>query len=146
MKQFTITSPTNSLAVVIYILMAFAGLIYTTNLSPNATVDRVLGNPLSDVWSTLLFLSASAAVYATLTAPRRRDPDTSLVMEMWACITLCTLLAWLEILLLGHRTDSGSLLANTLGFTAIFLLGFAFRAGQIFFERRALRRFRDSQP
>lgn len=144
MKPFTITSPTNSLAVVIYVLLAFAGFVYTTNLSPNGTIDNVLGNPLSDVWSTLLFLSSSAAVYATLSAPKRRDPDTSLVIEFWACITLCTLLSWLEYLLLGYRPD-GSLLANTLGFTGIFLIGFAFRAGQIFVERRRLRRFRASQ-
>lgn len=146
MKQFTITSPTNSLAVVIYILMAFAGGVYTMNLSPNQTVDGVFGNPLSDVWSTLLLLSASAAVYATLSAPRRRDPDTSLVIEFWACITLSTLLGWFEWLLLSYRTESGALLTNSIGFSSIFLLGFSFRAGQIFVERRALRRFRDSQP
>lgn len=146
MKQFTITSPTNSLAVVIYILLAFAGAVYTMNISPNATIDRVLGNPASDVWSTLLLISSSTAVYATLSAPRRRNPDTSLIMEYWACITLCTLLGWLEYLLFGYRSAEGGLLTNTLGFTGIFFLGFAFRAGQIFFERRALRRYRETQP
>ena len=146
MKPFTITSPTNSLAVVIYCLLAFAGFVYTTNLSPNGTVDNVLGNPMSDVWSTLLFISSSAAVYATLSASRRRDPDTSLVIEFWACITLCTLLSWFEYLLLGYRNEDGSILTNTLGFSSIFLIGFACRAIQIFVERRRLSRFRASQP
>ena len=145
MKPFTITSPTNSLAVVIYMLLAFAGFVYTTNLSPNGTVDSVLGNPMSDVWSTLLFLSSSAAVYATLSAPRRRDPDVSLAIEFWACVTLCTLLSWFEYLLLGYRNSEGVILTNTLGFSSIFLIGFAFRAGQIFIERRRLHRFRATQ-
>lgn len=142
MKQFTVTSPTNALAVVIYVLLAFTGFMTTTNLTQNGSADRLMGSPMSDVWSTLLFLSASAAVYAVLSAPKRRDPDTSLVIEYWACISLCSLLIWFEYLMI---TSEGPKLTNSIVFTVIFLIGFACRAGQIFVERRALRRFRATQ-
>lgn len=141
--SFTLTSPNNSLSVLVYALLAFAGLIYITNISPNKTVDIVLGD-YSDVWSTLLFISASVAVYATLSAPGRNDPDVSLLLEYMACITLCTLLGILDYLLLSYRPD-GEFLTNTFGFTAIFIIGFAGRGIQIFVERRRLRQFRASQ-
>lgn len=140
---FTLTSPNNSLSVLVYALLAFAGFIYITNVSPNKTIDAVLGD-YSDVWSTLLFIAASTAVYATLSASGRSDPDVSLALEFAACITLCTLLSVLDYLLLGYRSE-GTFLANTFGFSAIFIIGFAGRAIQIFVERRRLRQFRASK-
>lgn len=142
-RYFTVTSPTNALAVTIYAMLAFAGLMMTIGLSKITSIDVQFGEVPADMFSTLLFLSSSAAVYATLSAPKRRDPDVSLRIEFWACISLCTLMVLLELSLLPYRTPTGSFLTTTFGFGFIFLVGFAMRARQIKRERKELRDFRN---
>ena len=143
MKPYTITSPTNALAVAIYAMIAFSGLMLIVNVSNAPSVDTQLGEGISDMWATLLFISSSAAVYATLSAPKRRDPDVSLALEFWACISLCTLMFILEASLLPYRTPAGNFMTTSFGFGLIFLVAFGFRARQIKRERRSLRDFRN---
>lgn len=143
MKPFTITSPTNALAVAIYAMVAFSGLMLVLNLSQVPSIDNQLNEVVSDMWSTVMFISASAAVYATLTAPKRRDPDISLAIEFWSCISLCTLMMLLELTLFPYRTPTGAFMTTSFGFGLIFLVGFGFRARQIKRERKAVRDFRN---
>lgn len=146
MKPFTITSPTNALAVAIYAMLAFAGFTFVAGVGkvPSLTFDW--NESLDDVWSMLLFIASSAAVYATLTAPKRRDPDVSLMIEFWACISLCMLMVVFEGSLLPYRTAAGSFMTTSFGFGLIFLVGFGFRAWQIRRERKAVRGFRNGTP
>lgn len=143
MKPFTITSPTNALAVGIYAMLAFAGLSFVIGLGKVPSMAFDWNESVDDMWSMLLFISASAAVYATLTAPKRRDPDTSLMIEFWACISLCTLMVIFESSLLPYRTPAGNFMTTSFGFGLIFLVAFGFRARQIKRERKAVRDFRN---
>jgi len=142
-KLHTITSPNNALAVAIYAMLSFSGLCMILSVMKTVTITAWLGDPLSDMWATLLFISSSAAVYATLSAPKRRDPDTSLIIELWSCISLCTLMILLELSVLLYRSPSGAFLATSFGFGLIFLVAFGFRAKQIKKERKALHDFRN---
>jgi len=127
-------------------MIAFSGLMMIVNLSQAPSVDAQFGEGVSDMWSTLLLASSSAAVYATLTAPKRRDPDISLMIEYWACISLCTLMVVLELSLFPYRTPAGNFMTTSFGFGLIFLVAFGFRARQIKRERKAVRDFRNGSP
>ena len=140
-RFFTVTSPTNSLAVSIYAMFMFYGVIFVFWPPPEGPIKG-----LGTVWSTVLLISSSAAVYATLSSPRRRDPDQSLIIEFWASLTLCTLMFWLEVALWFYRTPTGAVAWNTLGLTVIFVVGFGARAGQVVHDRNALRKYRSQGP
>lgn len=142
MKPFTITSTNNAVAVAIYAMLAFAGFMMV--LGPSRVISIESVNPVfADMFAMLLFMCGSAAVYATLSAPKRRDIDTSLAIEFWSCVSLCTLMCGLELSLLFYRSPSGAFLTSTFGFGLIFLVAFFFRARQIKHERKAVRAFRD---
>ena len=136
---FTITSPTNALAVGIYALFAFYGLMLFTHVA----VVRTLTFPFNEMWGTLLLIASSAAVYATLSAPRRRDPDVSLAIELFASASLCTLLTVLSWSVAVFPTTTGEFPTTTFGLCIIFTLGFLARAVQIVKERRNIRNFRN---
>lgn len=146
MKQFTVTSPTNALAVVIYIVFAFYGLMLTINLADPPSLVGAFGNALRDVWAVTLFLSSSAAVYATLSAPKRRDPDRSLVLELIASVALCTLMGFFAWSFIDYWHETFVFPVSPFGLVLIFLLGFGSRAIQIVVERRSLRNFRNGPP
>jgi uncharacterized membrane protein YbhN (UPF0104 family) len=112
-------------------------------LFTHVTETRTIHYPLADVWATLLFMSSSAALYATLTAPRRINPDTSLAIELFASVSLTVLLGYLSWTIANYVTPSGNFAATSFGMTAIFVLGFGARALQIVFERRSLRKYRN---
>ena len=138
-RFFTVTSPTNSLAVAIYGMLAFYGFMF---LFGSSSFILQLGQG----WSTMLLIGASAALFATLSAPRRRDPDRSLIIELWACVTLCLLMGWLSYFLLGYRTDTGQFATTTFGASLIFVVAFGARAIQIRHDRKALKKFRAQAP
>ena len=138
-RYFTVTSPTNSLAVAIYGMFTFYGVMFL--FGPSSILLQ-----LGQGWSTMLLISGSAALYATLSAPRRRDPDQSLIIELWACVTLCILMGWLGYFLLGYRTDTGQFATTTFGVTLIFFVAFGARALQIRHDRKALKKFRAQAP
>lgn len=139
-RFFTVTSPTNSLAVAIYCMFTFYGVMFL--ISPGSGIIAALGNG----WSTLVLIGGSAAVYATLSAPRRRDPGQSLVIEFWACVLLCTLMGWLLGFLLSYRSDTGQFATTTFGLGLIFFIAFIARAIQIIHDRKALKKFRAQAP
>lgn len=101
---------------------------------------------LGDVWSTALLVASSAAALATLTAPKRRDPDQSLIVELCASSTLCILLGWLIASLFWYQSDTGIFSFNLLGLTSIPFVAFGARAFQIWRDRKDLRKFRASHP
>ena len=140
MKAFSITSPTNSLAVTIYCLIAFIGFGSTVKAVGGSLLQAM---PLNESWSMLTFIAGSAAVYATLSAPKRRDPDDSLAIEMWACTALCILFAYFEWHLSWYRSETGAFAVTSFGFGFIFFVGFLARAIQIYVERKNLRKFRE---
>jgi hypothetical protein len=121
-------------------MFTFYGVVFLTG-PQSAFVER-----MGHAWSTVLLISASAALYATLSAPRRRDPDQSLIIELWACISLCILMAWLEIVVLGYRTESGDFPVTAFGLGLIFFVAFGARAIQIIHDRKALKKFRSGTP
>jgi hypothetical protein len=101
---------------------------------------------LGTVWSTSLLVAASAGVFATLSAPKRRDPDQSLVIEFWASVTLCIIFCWLEISLFWYRTETGAFAVNLFGAGLIFVIAFLARSIQIVRDRKDLRKFRANGP
>lgn len=139
----TITSPTNALAVGIYAMTAFSGFMLIVNLSQVPSIETQFGEAVGDMWSTVMLIAASAAVYACLSAPKRRDLDTSLAIEFWSCVSLCTLMVILELSLFPYRTPAGNFMTTSFGFGLIFLVAFGFRARQIKRERKAVRAFRN---
>lgn len=144
MKPYTVTSPTNSLAVTIYALVAFIGFGATLHIVKETILGQMMFN---ESWSVLTFIAGSAAVYATLSAPNRRDPDDSLAIELWASATLCILLGYFAVFLLFFfRSESGAFAATSFGYTMIFFIGFLARAIQIFVERRNLKKYREASP
>lgn len=142
MKAFSITSPTNALAVVVYAMVAFSGFANTLDLSQTKLLDSM---PLNESWSMLLFIAGSVAVYATLTAPRRRDPDDSLALELWASVVLCILLGLFELFLMFYRSETGAFAVTSFGFGLILFTGFLARAVQIFIERKNLKVYREKK-
>lgn len=139
-RYFTVTSPTNSLAVAIYAMFTFYGVMFLFGSSSSFVLQ------LGQGWSTMMLIAGSAALYATLSAPRRRDPDQSLIIEFWACVTLCMLMAWLEWFLMGYRTDTGQFATTSFGLGLIFFVAFGARAIQIRHDRKALKKFRAQAP
>lgn len=135
-RFFTVTSPDNALAVAIYCMLTFYGLVFLLG-TPSGPV-RALGH----LWSTVLLVASSAAAWATLYSPRRRDPDQSLIVEYWSSVTLCILMCWLEVSLLWYHTESGQPPFITAGVGLIFIAGFGFRAHQIKQDRKSLAKYR----
>lgn len=142
MKAFSITSPTNALAVVVYAMIAFAGFANTVNLSHTVLIDSM---PYNESWSMMTFIGGSVAVYATLTAPGRRDPDDSLALELWSSAVLCVLLGLFELFLVFYRSETGAFAVTSFGFGLIFFAGFLARAVQIFVERKNLKAYREKK-
>lgn len=144
MKAFNVTSPTNALAVAIYALIAFVGFASTIRIVQG---QLILSMPYNESWSMLTFICGSAAVYATLTAPKRRDPDDSLAIEMWSSVGLSVLLVYFEVFVSFYRSETGAFAVTSFGFGLIFLIGFIARAAQIYLERKGLKKFReDNKP
>lgn len=140
MKAYNVTSPTNALAVAIYSLIAFVGFASTVRMMRG---DLVLSMPYNESWSMLVFIAGSTAVYATLSAPRRRDPDDSLMLEMWSSVALSALLLYFEIYVFFYRSETGAFAVTSFGFGFIFLVAFIARAIQIYVERKGLKKFRE---
>jgi len=139
-RFFTVTSPSNALAVGIYCMFAFWGVSFLFK-TPSGPVGA-----LGSVWSTALLIASSAAALATLTAPKRRDPDQSLIIELCASTTLCILLGWLMGSLWWYYQNTGVWALNLLGLASIPFVAFGARAIQIWRDRKDLRKFRASHP
>lgn len=138
-RFFTVTSPNNAVATASYAMMTFYGVAFTVG-DPLGPIQA-----LGDMWSTMLLISAAAATVAVLTSPRRRDPDRSLIIEFWSCITLCLLFVWLLLSLSTWRTETGAIAWNTGALSLIFVISFAARIFQIRNDRKALRVYRASR-
>src|SRR5690349_22523469 len=104
-------------------MIAFYGFVFLFGQPAGPVRD------LGVFWSTMLLVSSSAAALATLTAPKRRDPDDALIVEFWASVSLCILMGWfLTSLFFWYRTDTGNFASNTAGLVSIFFIGFGARA------------------
>lgn len=142
MRPFTVTSPTNALSVVVYGMFTFYGAVLITKVTQAISIPE----DVRGVWATLMFLSASAALYGVLTAPKRRDPDRSLRIEFYTSGALCILMGYLDFSIATYPTTTGAFPITSFGLCMIFCLGFGARSAQIFFERQSLRKYRESPP
>ena len=138
-RFFTVTSPTNALAVAVYAMLTVYGVGFLF-----APVEVI--TVLPELWSTMWVIAASGALYAVLSAPRRRDPDTSLIIEFWASVLLFIEFVWFEVALLYHRTESGAFQVTTFTVVLIFVVAFGARAFQIHSDRKSLKQFRANEP
>lgn len=137
-KPLSITSPNHAVALASYFMLGMAGLTYVLN--KDSGVGKLLvatnGHLVADIWSISLMAFGFAAFGSAVTAKFSPRPEHHLRLEMWACVALSIDLLHLVFLIVERSGPAG------ISFVVPFLLGAVFRAIQIFFEQRLLKRAR----
>lgn len=138
-KPLSVSSPTHAIALAVYFMLGFSGFMGVFNLSNASRVVQAMGEGNSDVWATTLMIGGWGALTSAIAAKKARRPEYNLRLEKIFCLTIFVNLSYYTCILLTNFGDRG---ISTALFSATFALGALFRAIQLFFERRLIKRAR----
>lgn len=138
-KPLSITSPTHGMALAGYFFLGFLGVfaILTFHTTDNAIV-KLMGNPMVDVWSVTLTISAFGCLISAVAAAKARRPENNLRLEAIFAFGLFLNLTYLCVMISSYGPRA---ILSIAAFGA-FAVGALFRAIQILVERGKVKKAR----
>lgn len=140
-RPLTITTTTHAMAIVLYAVQAFLGILYLTGVAQAMALEQLVGEGWAKVWAILLTASGAVATGAVLNASKQRDPDSALKMEWYAATILSIVSLLYEASLL---ITNGIGVPTTQAYALAVGVGAGARAIQISRDRRRLARARSN--